>query len=87
MTKRRKKRRSRARDPNGLPKGAYRLPDGNYMTAPVTTTSARGRRISVRAVVRAEPDAKKVADVLLAIVTERAEAERRARDESVSTES
>lgn len=63
-----RKRRSRS---DALPKGAYRLPNGDYVvTGPWGPPSKRGRHIRVRAVHRAEPDAEKVAAAVLAVVTQ-----------------
>ena len=69
MSKRRRPRRSLARHPNGLPKGAYRLPTGGYVVeGPWGPRNKRGRRIRIIAVHRDQPDAAKIAQALLAIV-------------------
>jgi hypothetical protein len=70
MSKRRP-RRSRAKDPNGLPKGAHRLPNGNYvMSSAPAPINERGRRLSITAVRKAEPDPAQVAKALVAIAIE-----------------
>src|SRR4051812_38328946 len=67
MSKQRKKHhKSRAKQANGLPKGAYRLPNGNIMLPPVVSApDKRGRRIRVEAELRAEPDVKQIARILV----------------------
>lgn len=51
------RRRSRAIERSGLPKGAYRLPDGGIALPPVTgPPNQHGRRVSVRAISRDPPD-------------------------------
>ena len=72
MTKRKRKRASRAKQHNARPKGAYVLPTGDYVVQSIGPPDTRGRRIRVRAVHRAEPDAAKVAQALIAIGIERA---------------
>lgn len=57
------RRRRRSAPKNRMPKGAYRLPTGGYMTERVH--AARGRTIRIRAVYRDEPDIKKLVAVLL----------------------
>lgn len=57
------KRPRRSRRKSALPKGAYRLPQGGHVTESVHV--AKGRRIRIRAVHRAEPDYKKLALALL----------------------
>jgi len=46
-----------------LPKGAYRLPNGNYITE--SRHDVGGRRITIRAVHRDPPDYEKLAEALL----------------------
>lgn len=70
MTKVKRKRASHAKRSNARPKGAYPLPNGDYVVESVGWRDKRGRRISVRAVHRTEPDAKLIAHVLLRIVAE-----------------
>jgi hypothetical protein len=65
------RRRSRSRNLEGLRKGAYRLPTGGYVTESVGLPNKRGRRIRIVAVHRQEPDPKKIADALIAIILER----------------
>jgi hypothetical protein len=66
-----------------LPKGAYRLPSGNYVTKPVAGPSdKRDRRIRIIAAHRAEPDADKLARALASIIAEQQlEQKRRAQSE------
>jgi hypothetical protein len=64
------RRRSRAR-PGALPKGAYRLPSGNYVvTGPWSEPNKRGRRIRIVAVHRDDTDVDKVVRALLDVVTD-----------------
>ena len=74
MTKRRR-RRSRSTRLDSRPKGAYPLPTGGYVSDSVGPLDKRGRRIRIRAVHRAEIDPKAVAQVLIAIVVEQAQAD------------
>jgi hypothetical protein len=53
-----------------LPKSAYRLPTGGYVTESVGPANKRGRRIRIRAVHRDEIDADNVAQALIAISLE-----------------
>ena len=70
-----KKRKRRARA-STRPKGSHPLPTGGYIaTGPWGPPDKRGRRLRIRAVHRAEPDPKAVAQALLAIVLEQAQAE------------
>ena len=65
MHKPKKSRASRAR-PGGVPKGAYRLPTGGYVTKPVTgSPDAKGRRIAVVGVRRDPVDLELLAKALL----------------------
>jgi hypothetical protein len=66
MPKDEKKRPSRSKYPDALPKGAFPLPNGNYVTTSISEPDARGRRIRIRAVHRAEPDLKLLAQALIA---------------------
>ena len=59
-------RPSRSKHPDGLPKGGYRLPNGNYVTESVGPPNSKGRRLRITAVHRAEPDPAQVAKVLVA---------------------
>jgi hypothetical protein len=77
MTNRRKRRKSRAKHSTGPPRGAYPLPSGGYVTESVGPPDRRGRRIRIRAVHRDQPDAAMVAQALIALVIERAQAEDR----------
>jgi hypothetical protein len=74
MTSRRRRRRSRSKYPNALPKGAYYLPNGSYVTQSVGPPNQRGQRPRVRGVHRSVPDPKAVAQALLAIAIERVQA-------------
>ena len=82
MSKSRKKRRSRARCRSGLPKGAYRTPDGGYVTESRTGVGSGKNRYTwvVRAKHRAEPDLKRFARALVYLDREELEAERKQRD-------
>ena len=73
MAKRRRKRASRTRRPNARPKGAYPLPTGDYVMQSIGPPDKRGRRLRIRAVHRAEPDAAKVAQALIALAIEQAQ--------------
>ncbi len=65
------KRKPRANNPNVLPKSAYRLPSGNYVVERSWgPPNRRGRRLRITAVHRGQPDANKLAQVLLDIVTQ-----------------
>ena len=80
MSKPKKQRRSRAK-PGSLPKGAYRLPTGGYVTQSKSIVVGSGqylRRISIRAVHRDSIDVEQLAKALLTIARE--EAKRRYRD-------
>jgi hypothetical protein len=59
-------RPSRSQHPNNLPKGAYRLPNGNYATESGGPLNKQGRGLRIMTVHRAEPDPAKVAEVLIA---------------------
>jgi hypothetical protein len=74
MTQQRK-RKSRPKHRNGPPKGAYRLPTGGYVTESVGPLNKRGRRVRIVAVHRDEPDPRKVANALIAIVLEQRRAQ------------
>ena len=72
----RRRRPSRVRRRNSLPKGADRLPIGDdVVTGSWGPPDKRGRRIRVRAIHRAEPDAAKVAQALIALAIELAQAD------------
>ena len=75
MAKRHRRRKSRSKQTADLPKGAHLLPNGSYVTTMIGSADARGRRLRVHAVHRAEPDPKAVAQALLALVLEQAQAE------------
>jgi hypothetical protein len=75
MTKQHKRRHSRGK--HALPKGAHRLPNGNYVVTTYYRT-AKGRTLRVDGVHRAEPDAKKVAQALIDIVLEEQQRDRAA---------
>jgi hypothetical protein len=67
MTKRRRKRASRAKHPGSLPRSAYRLPTGDsVVTGARGPPDKRGRRLRIRAVHRTESDVDKVAQALIA---------------------
>lgn len=67
-----KQRKSRAR-PGALPKGGYRLPDGNIMLPPGQPTIMKtGRVLTIRVVLRDPPDYKQLAQAFLAIAREEA---------------
>jgi hypothetical protein len=68
MATRKRRRKSRAKLLSGLPKGAYRLPNGNIMTPPtVGPPDKRGRRIVMRGELRAEPDLDKLVKALIEV--------------------
>lgn len=74
MSQRPKGRKSRAKN-HVPPKGAYWLPTGDYVVRSIGPLNKAGRRIRIHAVHRAEPDAAKVAQALIAIAIERAHAD------------
>lgn len=75
MSKPKKRRKSRAM-PGSLPKGAYRLPTGGYVTEPRSmTVSPTGRQISIVAVRREHPDLQQLAQALVALAKEQVERE------------
>ena len=79
-----KRRKSRAK-PGALPKGAYRLPDGNIMLPPGKPTVLKnGRSISIRAVLRDPPDYDRLARVLLDIARDQATKPQPSDDELVA---
>lgn len=61
-----KPRKSRAKHPGSLPKGAYRRPDGTFVTRTTGVTTS-GRRISVRSVRYEQPDILRLARTFLQI--------------------
>ena len=70
MSKPKKRRASRARA-GALPKGAYRLPTGGYVTKPVTgSPNAKGRRITVVGVRRDRVDVQLLAKALLQLAAD-----------------
>lgn len=73
MTNRRRRRSSHSKQSQSQPKGSYPLPDGTYVTESIGPPDRRGRRLRIRAVHHAEPDADKVARALIAWVIERAQ--------------
>jgi hypothetical protein len=78
-----KRRRSRARNRSGPPKGAYRLPTGGYaVEGPWGPPNKRGRRIRMVAVHRDEPDVDKMIRALLGIIAEQ-QLEQRQSDEAL----
>ena len=72
MSKPRKRRRSRAKQASGLPKGAYRLPSGGYVVETRGAPDARGRRLVVCGYRRAEPDLHALANVLVSLARRQA---------------
>jgi hypothetical protein len=56
--------------------GAYPHPAGGYLSESVSPPDKRARRIRIRAVHRAQVDPKAVAQVVIAIAVEQAQAER-----------
>jgi hypothetical protein len=77
MSKPSKRRRSRSK-PGVLPKGAYRVPSGGYVTAPQTVVagpSRNERRISIQAVRRDPPDFRLLATALVALAQDVAQRE------------
>ena len=82
MPKPKKRRRSRAK-PGALPKGAYRLPSGGYITKPISSVVGTGhnqRRIAVSALRRDQPDVQLLAKAFLELARDAAEVERRQRE-------
>jgi hypothetical protein len=72
MTKSKRRARGSTR-----PKGSYPLPTGGYISAGSWgPPDKRGRRLRIRAVHRAEVDPKAIAQVLIALAIEKAQAER-----------
>jgi len=68
-----KKRKSRRKGP--LPKGAYRLPNGNYVTehvGPYYDTQRGPERLRLRAVHIDPPNVEKLAQAFMAIAVEEA---------------
>ena len=70
MPKHGKRRKARAHQ--ALPKGAYRLPTGGYVTTSIGNPNSRGRHIRIVAVHRDEPDADKIARALIEIILDQA---------------
>lgn len=61
-----RRRKSRAQQRSGLPKGAHRLPGGGIVMVPVVgPADQHGRRIVIRTVRRDPPDLKLLAHALL----------------------
>ena len=75
MSKPRKRRRSRAKQVSGLPKGAYRVPGGGYVVETHGAPDARGRRLVVRGYRRDPPDLHALADVLVKLAQRQADAD------------
>ena len=61
-----KRRKSRARGP--IPKGAYHVPTGGYVTKPTGGVTANGRKIYIIGVRREQPDVTALARAFLRIV-------------------
>lgn len=80
-----KKRRSRARCRSGLPKGAYRHPDGGIVLSPSSRMFVDGNgkvsRIRIQAVLREKPDLKRLAKALIEQARIELEQERREQGE------
>jgi hypothetical protein len=71
MAKRRRRSRGSTR-----PKGSYPLPTGGYLSTSAHRSERTGRVLRIRAVHRAEVDPKAVAQALIALAIEQAQAER-----------
>lgn len=73
-----KKRRSRAKHPDGLPRGSYRLPEGGYVVESrhLVGSGRNQRAIRIRAVHRDTIDAKQLARVLIQLARDDLERER-----------
>jgi hypothetical protein len=56
--------------PIHLPKSAYPHPGGGYVIQHITEPDDRGRRLRVRGHVKAEPDPKRIAEVIIAVALE-----------------
>lgn len=61
----RKKRRSRAKHPGGLPKGAYRLPTGGYAEIIGRFQTRRGQQFHIVGIRREQPDVERIAQAVL----------------------
>lgn len=68
----RRAKRARPKRPSGLPKGAYRVPSGDYVVQSIGSPDKRGRQLRIKAIHRTEPDAAKVAEALIALAIDRA---------------
>ena len=69
MEKPKKKRKSRSKYSDSLPKGSYRLPWGGYVSESIGPPDKFGRRVRLRAVHNPNPDPKELARVLVQLVT------------------
>ena len=58
--------------PIHLPKSAYPHPGGGYVIQHITEPDDRGRRLRVRGHVKAEPDPKRIAEVIIAVALKQA---------------
>jgi hypothetical protein len=63
---------SRSDRSSHLPKGAHRLPSGNYVMSSVGPPNKHGRRVRITAVHCAEPDPTQIAKVLIAWILDQA---------------
>ncbi len=79
--KRRKRRKSRAKMASGLPKGAYRHPEGGIAMSPLSRTYVDGngktRTVTIQAVRREKPDLQRLARALVQLAREEIAAEKR----------
>lgn len=78
---RRRRRTSTAAKQTRLPKGAYRLPKGGYVTMSVGSTDAKGRRLRVTAVHCGQPNLDALAKVVLALAAQLALKQQQASDD------
>lgn len=75
-----RRRRSRAKQSSGLPKGAYRVPGGGWVHGSAgqpVKPGRNGRQIRVVGVRREKPDLRRLALVLIEHARQEAEAARR----------
>ena len=79
MKKPNKRRKSRAKL-GSLPKGAYRLPTGGYVTAGSVGAMPDGRRIRIQVVRRDQPDLERFARALVEIARAKIDADNEQRD-------
>lgn len=79
MSKPKKRRRSRSKYPDALPKNAFRLPTGDFVTSTSSVyMSQRGpRRITVTGVRRAHPDLRLLAQALIELARQQVEQDKK----------